>query len=147
MRAERRPEQVVRVFRTGDPVAHRFVDRVLQRAAPASTLLHLGAEQAHAEHVQRLPDDVFRAHVDDALETEQRTGGGRGHAVLSRAGLGDDARLAHADGEQRLTERVVDLVRAGVREIFALQEHARPASLRPPAAALPTAAWRGRRSA
>ena len=33
MRAERRPEQVVRVARRRHPVAHRLVDRVLQRAA------------------------------------------------------------------------------------------------------------------
>ena len=44
--------------------------------------------------------------------------------MLAGAGLGDDAPLAHAAGEQRLAERVVDLVRAGVREVFALQEDA-----------------------
>ena len=33
MRAEHRPEQVVRVADVGDPVAHRLVDGVLQRAA------------------------------------------------------------------------------------------------------------------
>jgi hypothetical protein len=41
--------------------------------------------------------------------------------VLAGAGLGDDARLAHALGEQRLAERVVDLVRAGVVEVLALE--------------------------
>src|SRR5262249_11246888 len=51
----------------------------------------------------------------------------RRDAVLPRAGLRDDPLLAHADGEQRLAERVVDLVRAGVREILALQEDARAA--------------------
>ena len=65
--------------------------------------------------VQRLARHVLGAHVDDALEAEQRAGGGRRDAVLAGAGLGDDARLAHALGEQRLAERVVDLVRAGVR--------------------------------
>ena len=43
--------------------------------------------------------------------------------MLARAGLGDDARLAHAPGEQRLAERVVDLVRARVREVLALEQH------------------------
>ena len=61
------------------------------------------------------------AHVDDALQAEQGAGRGRGHAVLAGAGLGDDAALAHAHGEQRLTEHVVDLVGAGVAEVLALE--------------------------
>ena len=91
---------------------------------PALTSRDRRAEQAHADDVQRLAPHVFRAHVDDALEAEQRTGGGRRHAVLPGAGLGDDAPLAHALGEQRLPQRVVDLVRAGVRQVFALEENA-----------------------
>ena len=94
---------------------------------PASTRQHLGAEQAHAEDVQRLPLHVLGAHVDVALEAEQRAGGRRRDAVLAGAGLGDDPPLAHARGEQRLAERVVDLVRAGVRQVLALEEDARAA--------------------
>ena len=41
--------------------------------------------------------------------------------MLAGSGLGDDALLAHAAGEQRLAERVVDLVRAGVEEVFTLE--------------------------
>ena len=89
---------------------------------PASTRSTVGAEHAHAEDVQRLARHVFGAHVDDALEAEQRARRGRRHAVLSGAGLGDDAALAHPLREQRLAERVVDLVRAGVREVLALEE-------------------------
>ena len=63
-----------------------------------------------------------------ALEAEERRRGGRGHAVLAGAGLGDQPRLAHALGQQRLAEHVVDLVRAGVVEVLALEEqpHAEP---------------------
>jgi hypothetical protein len=50
---------------------------------------------------------------------------GRGHAVLPRPGLGDDAALAHAAREQHLPDRVVDLVRAGVVEVLALEPHRR----------------------
>jgi hypothetical protein len=42
----------------------------------------------------------------------------RAHAV---ARLGDDPPLAHPLGQQRLPERVVDLVRAGVVEVLALE--------------------------
>ena len=42
--------------------------------------------------------------------------------MLTRAGLGDDARLADALGQERLTEHVVDLVGAGVVQVLSLQE-------------------------
>jgi len=41
--------------------------------------------------------------------------------MLPGAGLGDDPPLAHALGEQHLAQRVVELVRARVVEILALQ--------------------------
>ena len=73
--------------------------------------------------------DVLLAHVDDALQAEQRADRGRGDAVLAGAGLGDDAALAHALRQQPLAERVVDLVRAGVGQVFALEVDLRAAQL------------------
>ena len=69
------------------------------------------------------------AHVDDALEAEERRRGGGRDAVLAGAGLGDDPRLLHRLREQRLAERVVDLVRAGVEQVLALEEDPRAAEL------------------
>jgi hypothetical protein len=43
--------------------------------------------------------------------------------MLARARLRDDAALAHADRQQRLAERVVDLVGARVRQVLALEPH------------------------
>ena len=130
MRSEHRAEQVIAVGHVGDPVAHRLVDGVLQRLRAGVDTAHGRAEQLHAEDVERLALHVLGAHVDVAGQPEQRADGGRRHAVLARAGLGDDPALAHALREQRLAERVVDLVRAGVREILALQEDARAAERR-----------------
>jgi hypothetical protein len=42
--------------------------------------------------------------------------------VLAGAGLRDDAALAHVARDQHLTHRIVDLVRAGVIEILALEQ-------------------------
>ncbi len=50
--------------------------------------------------------------------------------MLAGAGLGDDALFAHAAGEQALAEGVVDLVRAGVEEVFALEVDLCAAELR-----------------
>ena len=126
MRTKRRAEQVVGIADMRDPVAHGLVDRVFQGPAAGVDADDLGAQQPHAKHVERLALHVFSAHVYVALEAEQRAGCGRRDAVLAGAGFGDDPTLAHPRGEQRLTEGVVDLVRAGMRQIFALQEDAAP---------------------
>ena len=76
-----------------------------------------------------LAADVFFAHVDDAVEAEMGTGGGGGDAVLAGAGFGDHAALAHPQREQRLAERVVDFVGAGVVEVFALEPDLSAAAL------------------
>ena len=75
MRTEHGAQQVVGVRDVGDPVAHRLVDGVLQRARAGVDAADLGAEQAHPEDVERLPIHVLGAHVDVALEPEQRAGG------------------------------------------------------------------------
>jgi hypothetical protein len=84
---------------------------------------------AHAEYVGRLTRDIFRTHVDRAGQVEQRADGGGGHAVLAGAGLGDDAGLAHAPGQQDLADAVVDLVRAGMIQLVALEVDLRAAEM------------------
>ena len=82
---------------------------------------HLSAEQPHAEDVGSLPRHVFLAHVHNAFHPQQRRHGGGGHAVLPRPGLRHQARLAHSLRQQSLPQAVVDFVRAGVQQVFALQ--------------------------
>src|SRR6185295_2569185 len=106
------------------PVADRFIHRVLQRAATRFDGAHLRTEKAHAKHVGRLPVHVLGAHVHDALEPEERARRRACHAVLTRAGLRDDALLPHPPRKECLPERAVDLVRAGVGQILALEHHA-----------------------
>ena len=65
------------------------------------------------------------AHVDAARQADLRRGRGRRDAVLPGAGLRDDAALPHPPREEHLAERVVELVRAGVEEVLALQGDAR----------------------
>ncbi|MEY9194927.1 hypothetical protein ABIA16_000043 [Sinorhizobium fredii] len=71
--------------------------------------------------VRRLALDVGGAHVDDAGKTEAGGDGRRSDAVLAGTGLGDDAGLAHSLGEQDLAYAIVDLVRAGVVQLLALE--------------------------
>ncbi len=60
-----------------------------------------------------------------ALQAEARAHGRGRDAVLAGAGLGDDPPLAEPLGEQRLADGVVDLVRAGVGQVLALEPDAR----------------------
>ena len=89
--------------------------------APRGHRVDLGAQQLHAEHVGLLALDVGGAHEDLARQAEAGAHGRHRDAVLAGAGLGDDARLAHARGEQDLAQAVVDLVAAGVVELVALE--------------------------
>ena len=127
MRAVGRAEDVMRGADVGDPVAHGLVDRFLERLLAGLHGHDLRAEHFHAIHIQFLPLAIHRAHVNDALQSEHGGDGGGGDAVLAGAGLGDDARLAHAPGEQDLADGVVDLVRAGVDQILALEINLRAA--------------------
>ena len=127
---DHRADDVVRVLHVGHPVADGLVGGVLEGAAARGHREHLGPEQPHAEHVELLAADVLLAHVHVAFEAEERGHRGRGHAVLPGAGLGDDALLAHAHGQQDLAEGVVDLVRAGVGQVLPLEVDPAPGPLR-----------------
>ena len=124
MRAHHRAEAVVGPLHGGHPVAQRLVDGVLEGAAAGGDGVHLGTQQAHAEHVQLLPGHIHLAHVHRAVHPQQRRRGRCGHAVLAGAGLGHEAGLAHALGQERLSQHVVDLVGAGVVEILPLEQQA-----------------------
>jgi hypothetical protein len=67
--------------------------------------------------------------------------------VLAGTGLGDDAGLAHALGQHGLADGVVDLVRAGVVQVFALEQDLRAADLARTAARRDRSGSGGRRSA
>ena len=113
----------------GHPVAHRLVHGVFERAGAAGDGADLGAQEVHAEDVGLLPLDVGGAHVDDARQAEAGADGGGRHAMLAGAGLGDDAGLAHAHGQEDLAHAVVDLVRAGVVQLLALEIDLGPAEV------------------
>ena len=124
MRAGGRAKDVVGGLHVGHPVAEGLVDRILERRRARRHGDDLGAEHLHARDVQRLSLGVLTSHVDRAVEAEESSGGRGGHAVLAGPGLRDDTRLAQLLGEQRLTEHVVDLVRARVVQVLAFEEHA-----------------------
>ena len=121
MRAHHRTEAVMGVCNAGSPLAHRLRYGVFQRGGARLDRNHLGAEQAHAVHVECLAHGIFRAHKNDALHTHQGGGGCGGDPVLSGARFGDQSRFPHLFCKERLSEDVVDLVRTCMVEVFAFE--------------------------
>ena len=56
-----------------------------------------------------------------ALKADEGRRGRERDAVLAGTGLSDHLGLAHAFCQQRLSEGVIDLGRAGVSQVFALE--------------------------
>ena len=98
MRTNHAAQDVVGLAHRSHPVTHRLIGGILQRAAASSDFIDLRTHQPHAEHIERLPADVFHAHINLAGQTEVRTRGSGGHAVLTGTGLSDDSLLTHAHG-------------------------------------------------
>ncbi len=123
MRTNRGPKKVVDARRVRNPHAQSLIDRRPQSLVARLHGDHLGAEPTHAVDVRRLPLDIDGAHVDTARQTDPGAGRRRRDAVLPGARLGDDALDAEPLREQRLADRIVDLVCARVCEILALEPH------------------------
>ena len=67
MRSHAGADAVMRVLNPRGPLAHGLGDRVLQGSGSGLHGHNLGAEQAHAVHIERLAHRILFAHVDDAL--------------------------------------------------------------------------------
>ena len=111
----------MRVVNRRHPVAHGFVDGFFESRLTCSDRAHFGPHQTHACDIERLAFHVDGAHVDHAFHAKARADGRGSNAMLTRAGLGDDAFFAEPLGEENLPEGVVDLMRAGVEQVFALE--------------------------
>ncbi len=147
VRPGHRADDVVGVLDVRHPVAHGLVHRVLQRARAR---LHR-PPPVRPSSCMRKTFSACRSTSSAPMKTSQGSpksarGGGRGHAVLAGAGLGDDAPLAHAPRQQHLAERVVDLVRAGVAEVLALEHDAAPPASAPMRSASPSGVGRPTKS-
>lgn len=122
-------DDVEGVIHVGHPVTHGFVERILEGLGAGLHGHHGGTQQLHSVDVGALAFHVLGTHVDDAFQAVARADGGRGYAMLAGTGLGNDAGLAHALGEHGLADHVIDFVRAGVVQVFALEVDLRASHL------------------
>ena len=122
-----RADHVKGVLGSGDPVADRLVHRILQRGGTALDCDHPAAQRDHAIDIGRLAFHVNRSHENIALHAEEGRHRRGADAVHPGAGLRDQPALSHPPCQQRLTERIVDLVGAGVIEVLAFEVDLRAA--------------------
>ena len=94
-----RADHVERVVAVGDPVAERFVHRVLERRRTFLDRHDARAEHLHALHVRSLTLHVDCTHVDIARHAQERGDRRRRDAMHTRTRLRDETLLAHALGE------------------------------------------------
>ena len=122
VRPHRRTDYVERVGRMTAPVADGFAAGIGERHVARPHGMHRRAEHLHTLYIRVLSFNVGSTHENLTLHTHQRTNCCGSHTMLTGTSLCDDARLAHAACQQNLSDSVVDLVRAGVVQVLALQE-------------------------
>ena len=114
MRAHYRTQTVMRIVDPARPLPERLRDRIFQSCSTCLYRDYGGSEETHPVNVQSLALRVLLAHIYHAFHAHERCSRSRGHAVLSGACLRDQSGLAHLLRKERLSEHVVDLMRAGM---------------------------------
>ena len=121
MRADCRSDNIVRVGRMTAPVADRLVGRIFQRHIAGSNGDDRRAQHLHLLHVCMLAFHIRLTHIDDTFHIHQRRDGSGRHAMLPGSRLGDDTGFPHPACQQDLPDRVVDLMSAGMVQVFTFQ--------------------------
>ena len=129
MRSRHGANDVMRRVDVGNPVPQGFIQRVFQGLRPGMHRNHASTEQLHPIHIRTLPLDIRLSHINDTLQAQSGGNRRRRHPMLSCARLGNHPGFAHAFGEQRLANGVIDLVCAGVVQVFPLEINLRATKL------------------
>src|SRR5260370_16888266 len=95
MRSDCGADQVEGRLNVGYPVPDGFIDRIFKGAAAAGHRAYLGAQQFHAEDIERLAPDVLLAHVNDAFEAHHTAYGRTGNSMLPIPCLSNDTPFSH----------------------------------------------------
>jgi len=125
MRTNSRPNDVVRSRKVDYPSSQCLVDCVAQGLRARFHGNDRGSEKLDTEHIQSLAPNVFRTHVDGAFHAELGTDRSSRDTVLASSSLGNNLGFAESASNEYLAKCVVDLVAAGVVQIFSLQPDVR----------------------
>src|SRR3990172_7520916 len=114
MRTDYRADQIMGRLHVCYPIAQRFIDGIFQSLRPMIYGSHFGAKQLHAADIEPLAFHIFGSHVDNTAQSELCANSRRGYAVLPRPGLGNNPSFPEMFCKQRLSNTVVDFMRAGM---------------------------------
>ena len=128
MRPHGRTEHIEH-FRIFNPLAQGFVHGFLEGALAALGSHHARTEHLHADDIEVLALHIHFTHADGAFQPHQGRCGRSGHPMLACAGFRNNALLAHALCQQALPKGIVDLVRAQMVKVFALEPYLRAAKV------------------
>ncbi len=121
MRPNHRTDDVVRVNRVVNPVAHGLVGGIFQGLIATEGRNHFRSEHLHLFHVRRLALHINGPHVNNTFQTHQRANRCGCQTVLSGAGFSNNPMFAQFFCDQNLANRVVYFVRSGMVQILAFQ--------------------------
>ena len=122
VRTGRGSQEVVRGLKGRCPVAQGLVNGVLEGPTARGYGNDSCPHEFHALDVWGLPNNIDRAHVDRAFQSQKRAHHCGCGPVLAGSGFSDDARLTHALSQQSLSQNLITLVCASVDQIFTLEE-------------------------
>ena len=97
------------------------INSFLERPETETDRNDVCAEHLHTGDVRSLFCYVDLAHVDITFKTEISGSCRQRHAMLAGSGLGDQFLLAHVFGKQAFTHAVIELMGAGMVQIFPFQ--------------------------
>src|SRR5207302_9718716 len=97
-----------------DPVTYCFTGGFFERPRSVLDRTHLRTQKSHPLDVGVLASHVLFPHVHDRFKTEERADGCDCDSVLACSGLRNDPELAESSRENRLSERIVEFVSAGM---------------------------------
>ena len=121
MGAHNRPQTVMGIIHPAGPFPHCLGNRVLQCGGSGFDRNHPGSQQTHFIYIESLAPGIFLAHIDYTFHSHQRRRGSCSHSVLAGPGFRNKSCFPHFLGQKRLAQYIVDLMGAGVVQIFSFQ--------------------------
>src|SRR5690606_24800027 len=112
--------KIICCFDVCDPVANRFVYRVLQGSATRFNRMHRCAKQLHSKNIQILPLDILCTHIHLGRKPKCGTRKSGAYTMLTCPGLGNYPLFAHPPCQERLTMSVVSLVCTSMQKVLPL---------------------------
>ena len=121
MRAYSRANNIMGIINVGSPIADSLAGGILQGTGTSGHRHHLCSQQLHAENIQFLALNIHSSHKYLAFHAKESCHSGGGHTMLTSTSFGDYLLLAHALCQKSLSQSIVNLVGASVKQILPLE--------------------------